>query len=113
MAWDIAKLGLTEPGLTQGRIYQLAAYMLTIALFVIGVALLRNWRNDRLGFWLNVTVAGWADAIWVLVVVLPGYVDPIRGFVPPAIFAVAAILTWFGQYRRNPIVRDRRHSNGT
>ena len=93
VAADIWHLGATEHGLAQGRLYQLAAYMLTVALFVLVVGLWRNWRNDRLGYWLNLVVAGWADSIWVAVVVLPGYVDPIRGFVPPAIFLAGAILT--------------------
>lgn len=93
VALDIWRLGATEAGLAQGRLYQLAAYMLTIALFVLVIGLWRNWRNDRLGYWMNLIVAGWADSIWVAVVVLPGYVDPIRGFVPPAIFVAGALLT--------------------
>ncbi|GFE77212.1 hypothetical protein [Novosphingobium sp. TCA1] len=93
VALDIWRLGAAQRDLAQGRLYQLAAYMLTIALFVLVVGLWRNWRNDRLGYWLNLVVAGWADSIWVAVVVLPGYVDPIRGFVPPAIFLAGAFLT--------------------
>lgn len=93
VAWDIMTLGLPEDGLVQGRLFQLAAYMLTISLFVIGVALRLNWRNDRLGYWLNLCVAGWADAIWIAVVVLPGYVGLLRGLVPPAMFVVGAVLT--------------------
>lgn len=99
VAWDIAQLGTIERGLTQGRLYQLAGYMLSISLFVLAVAFTRNWRNDRLGFWLNLVVAGWADAIWVLVVVLPGYVDPARGFVPPGIFVCGALLTALARHR--------------
>lgn len=104
VAWDIAQLGRAQTGIAQGRIFQLAAYMLTISLFVIVVAVTRNWRNDRKGFWLNLVVAGWADGIWVLVVVLPGYVDPVRGFVPPAIFLAGAVLTWLarGDLRPTP-----------
>ena len=40
---------------------------------------------ERQGYWLNLVVVGWADAIWVAVVVLPGYVDMFRGLLPPAI----------------------------
>ena len=60
---------MTQTGITQGRTLQLAAYMLAIALFAIAIAL---WRNDRLGYWLNLSVVSGADIIWVLVVVLPG-----------------------------------------
>jgi len=93
VAADIWRLGAGQHGLAQGRLYQLAAYMLTIAVFVLVVGLWRNWRNDGAGYWLNLAVAGWADSIWVLVVVLPGYVDPIRGLVPPAFFLAGALLT--------------------
>jgi len=93
VAVDIWWLGAGQRGLVQGRLYQLAAYMVTIAVFVLVVGLWRNWRNDRLGYWLNLGVAGWADSIWVLVVVLPGYVGPARGLVPPAFYVGGAVLT--------------------
>ena len=50
VAWQIYSLALAQTGIAQGRMLQLAAYMLTIALFAIVVALWRNWRNDRLGY---------------------------------------------------------------
>ncbi|MCY1167567.1 hypothetical protein [Sphingomonas echinoides] len=93
VAVDIWRLGAGQEGLAQGRLYQLAAYMLTIAVFVLVVGLWRNWRNDKPGYWLNLAVAGWADSIWVLVVVLPGYVDLVRGLVPPAFYLAGAIFT--------------------
>lgn len=97
VAWDIYGLGATESGLAQARLFQLAAYMLTIALFVVGVALLLNWKSSRVGYWLNLCVAGWADLIWVAVVVVPGYVGLVRGLVPPIVFVVAAILSTIGR----------------
>ena len=106
VAWDIAKLGLAQSGITQGRLYQLAAYMLTISLFVIVVALWRNWKNDKMGFWLNMCVAGWADAIWVCVVVIPGYVDAVRGLVPPAVFVLGLIFTTCAIRRKTRMERQ-------
>jgi hypothetical protein len=100
VAWDIYMLGTGQAGIAQGRMYQLAAYLLTLSIFVIGVAVLLNWRNSAHGFWLNLCVAGWADGIWVLVVVLPGYVGWVRGFLPPAIFLGAAVLTMLARQRR-------------
>ena len=69
------------------------AVPIVIALFAIVVALWRNWRDDRLGYWLNLAVVSWADIIWVLVVVLPGYVPLTRGHIPPA-FWLAGALCW-------------------
>ena len=93
VAWQIYTLGASEQGLAQGRLFQMAAYMLCIALFAIGIALTRNWRNDRLGYWLNLAVVSWADGVWVLVVVLPGYVPIARGLIPPAFWVTAAIFS--------------------
>ena len=93
VAHDIYILGFAQNGITQGRLHQLAAYMLCIAMFAIAVAACANWRNTELGYWLNICVVGWADGVWVLVVVLPGYVPLPRGLVPPALFVVGAILT--------------------
>lgn len=103
VAWNIFKLGEVQAGLAQGRIFQLAAYMLTISIFVICVAVFLNWRNDRRGYWLNLCVAGWADAIWLFVVVLPGYVGLIRGLVPPAVFVAGALATTLA--RQNSVMR--------
>ncbi len=100
VAWDILQLGLTQNGIAQGRTFQLAAYMLTIALFVLVVAIALNWRNRISGYWLNLCVAGWADAVWLIVVVLPGYVSLVRGVIPPAIFLAAAIASTLARQTR-------------
>jgi hypothetical protein len=99
VAWDIYELGTTQDGIARGRTFQLAAYMLTIAVFVVVIGLLLNWRNNRIGYWLNLCVAGWADSVWVFVVVLPGYVGFVRGFLPPAIFVAAAVATTIARRR--------------
>jgi hypothetical protein len=43
--------------------------------------------------WLNLCVVEWADSVWVIVVVLPGYVPLARGLIPPEIILAAANLT--------------------
>ncbi|HTV85955.1 MAG TPA: hypothetical protein VME63_11125 [Dyella sp.] len=101
VAYDIYRLGTHQAALAQGRLYQLAAYMLSIAVFAVAIAARYNWRNDRRGYWLNLCVVGWADAIWVAVVVLPGYVDLFRGLLPPAIYVAGALLTTYAQHRRS------------
>jgi hypothetical protein len=93
VAYDIYLLGSAQIGITRGRLYQLAAYLLCIAVFAIVVALVANWRNMRRGYWLNLCVIGWADGVWVLVVVIPGYVPLLRGLLPPAIFLTGVVLT--------------------
>ncbi|HEY9130950.1 MAG TPA: hypothetical protein VIM98_04270 [Dyella sp.] len=92
VAWDIRQLGVAQTGIAQGRTFQLAAYMACIALFAIVVAI-GNWHNSERAYWRNLLVIGWADAVWVAVVVLPGYVPLLRGFIPPAIYVAGACLT--------------------
>ena len=96
VAYQIYQLALANQGLVQGRLAQLALYMLSFALFAIAVALWGNWRNSRWGYWLNLLVLGWADAIWVITVVAPGYVPAARGLIPVAIYIAGAVLTTAG-----------------
>ena len=67
--------------------------MLCIAVFAVLTAAVGNWRNGKWSYWLNLIVVGWADLVWVLVVVLPGYVPLLRGLLPPAIYGLGALLT--------------------
>jgi len=59
-------------GIAQGRMLQLAAYMLSIALFAIVIAVWRLWRNDSLGYWLALAVVGWAFGVllgWLVLII--------------------------------------------
>jgi uncharacterized membrane protein len=101
VAHDIYQLGAGQSGIAQGRLYQLAAYMLSIALFAIATAVLGNWRESERAHWLNLCVVGWADGIWLLVDVFPGYVPFVRGIVPPIIFLLAAAFTSWARLVRS------------
>ena len=99
VAHDIYRLGSAQTGIARGRLYQLAAYMLCIALFAIVTGAAGNWRNGARSYWLNLIVVGWADLVWVLVVVLPGYAPLLRGLLPPAVYALGALLTTVARRR--------------
>jgi hypothetical protein len=99
VAHDIYLLGAPQTGIAQGRLFQLAAYLLTIALFAVIVGAFGNWRNNSTAYSLNLCVVGWVDGIWTLVVVLPGYVPALRGLIPPAIFVLGAALTTIDRRR--------------
>jgi hypothetical protein len=104
VAHDICILGAAQAAMAQGRLYQLAAYIFTIAVFAAVVGAFGNWRNSLKAYWLNICLVGWADGIWVLVVVLPGYVPLLRGLIPPAIFALGAILTTIARMQTAPLL---------
>ena len=88
------QLGATlEPGLVQGRVYQDAWSLFFIAISVSAIAVLLNWRNSRLGFWLNLGIASVTDIGFILHVLAPGYISMIPGIAGPVLWVFAVIFT--------------------
>jgi hypothetical protein len=52
---------------------QTAFYLAAVAATVIVLALTLNWRNDRLGFWVNGVMVGITDIPFILFVLIPAY----------------------------------------
>ena len=64
-------LGQTlEPGMVQGRIFQDALNLLFFALIAITVGVFLNWKNSRLGYWLNLVVVSVADIGFIVAVLI-------------------------------------------
>ena len=90
-------LGQTlEPGMVQGRIYQGAWNLLFFALFGIVVAILLNWKNSRLGYWLNLVVVSAADIGFVVAILMPGYVPLVPGGIGPLLWLLALAFSTLG-----------------
>lgn len=88
------QLGMTlEPGIVQGRVYQDAWNLAFFAIAVSIVAVLLNWRNSRLGFWLNFSLATVTDLGFILHVLVPGYIPMIPGVAGPVLWVFAVIFT--------------------
>jgi hypothetical protein len=85
-----------EPGMIQGRIFQDAWYLLFFALFGIVVAVTLNWKNSRLGFWLNLVVISAADIGFIIFVMVPGYVPLVPGGLGPLLWVVALAFSTLG-----------------
>lgn len=99
-AYGIYKLGTDlEPGLVQARLFQDAAFMLIIALLAMAIAVWKNWNNDRIGYWLNLSIVSVADIIFLLLVVIPGYVPLGRGLIGPALWVAAVIFSTIDRVR--------------
>ena len=92
-----------EPGMVQGRIYQDAFNLLFFAIFGIAVAVWLNWRNSRLGYWLNLVVISAADIGFIVYVLLPGYVPLVPGGLGPLLWVVAIIFSTLGILKSKPI----------
>lgn len=100
--YDEFSLGASlDPGLVQGKIYQGAWNLLFIALASILIAVMLNWRNSVLGYWLNLAVVSIADVGFLIFIFLPGYVSWVPGIFGPVLWISAAIFTTIG-VRTNP-----------
>ena len=85
-----------EPGLVQGKINQGAWDLLVFALASILIAVLFNWKNSRLGYWLNLVVVSAADIGFIVFVLIPGDVPFFPGILGPIFWVSAAIFSSIG-----------------
>lgn len=85
-----------EPGVVQGRIYQDAWNLLFFALFGIVVAVSLNWKNSRLGYWLNLVVVSAGDIGFIITILMPGYIPLMPGGLGPLLWMVALALSTVG-----------------
>jgi hypothetical protein len=91
-----------EFGLVQGKINQGAWELLFIALTGITIAIIYNWKNSRLGYWLNLLMVSIADIGFIIFVFLPGHVSFLTGILGPVFWLSAAIFSTLG-IRTQPI----------
>jgi hypothetical protein len=85
-----------DPGMLQGRIYQDAWNLLFFALFGIVVGAILNWKNSRLGYWLNLVVVSAGDIGYILFVLIPGYVPLMPGALGPILWIMAVTFSTVG-----------------
>jgi hypothetical protein len=101
-------LGQTlDPGMVQGRIFQGAWNLLFFAIFGIVVAIFLNWKNSRLGYWMNLTVVSAGDIGYIVFVLAPGYVPLMPGALGPILWILAVLFSTVG------IVSARQGGNAT
>ena len=93
-AQKVYLLGQTlEPGMVQARIFQNAWNLLFFAIFGLLVAIFFNWRNSRLGYWLNLIVVSAGDIGYIVFVLMPGYLPFMPGALGPILWVVAVIFS--------------------
>lgn len=67
---------------------------LGILALLVGVFL--NWKNSRLGYWLNLGVVGAADLGLFVFLIIPGYMALADGFPGPLLWVLAFIFSTIG-----------------
>ena len=97
-AFQVSKLGKRhKAGMVQGRIYQSVWNLAAVAVAVIVVAVVYNWVNHRVGYWLNLALTSVTDVGFLLFVVVRRYLPLWPGLLGPALWVLALIFSTLGQ----------------
>ncbi len=85
-----------EFGIIQGHVSQLAFYLLFFAIFSIVVAVTLNWKNSKLGYWLNFVPISIADIGFITLILIPGHLPLFPGSIGPILWLIALTFTTIG-----------------
>jgi len=95
-------------GLAHARLKQGGLDLGLFAVQAMAVAVVLNWRNDRIGYWLNIIVVGAVDLGYVVLVIVPGYVPAsLIPFAGPIIYVIGAMFSTAGLLRRNLAISNQ------
>jgi hypothetical protein len=98
-AFLVYKLGQRQTaGMVRGRIYQSVWNLAAFAVAAIAVAVVYNWFNNPMGYWLNLALTGVTDVGFVLFIVVPGYLPLWPGLLGPALWILAVTSSTLGQW---------------
>jgi hypothetical protein len=86
----------TMTGVASGVLAQHSGNLIVFGLFALVVGMLWNWRNRRLGYWLNLAVVSGADLSFVLAIVVPRYDTWVDGLAGPILWILGAIFSTLG-----------------
>ncbi len=93
-AMDVFKLSSGQnKGMVQGRLFQHAWNLAIIAIAAMVIAVVFNWQNSLLGYWINLITVSITDIGFVLFILVPGYIPLKRGILGPILWILAAIFS--------------------
>ena len=96
-AYSVYQLGTSlEAGMVQGRIFQAAWNLVFFALVGIIVAVIFNWNNSRLGYWINLITVSVTDIGFIAFVLVPGYLPVFPGILGPVFWVLGAVFSTLG-----------------
>jgi hypothetical protein len=82
--------------MVQGRIYQNALNLASFAIIVIVIAVVYNWENSSLGYWLNLVLASITDIGFIIYILMPGYLPLRPGVLGPLLWILATVFSTLG-----------------
>ncbi|GAA3434022.1 hypothetical protein [Kutzneria kofuensis] len=114
-AAGVVKLGDTvPPSMIQGRLFQDAWTLYSAAAVIAVVSVITIFRRWRLGYWLNLGVAGITDVGFIVLILVPGYAPlwpgvqgPVAWIIGLAFSTAAMVLTRRASTRPEPASVDR------
>lgn len=97
-AYGLFQLADTVPAsVVRARLQQDGFYLAGLATIGIIVGVWLNWRNDRVGFWMNAVAVSLGDIPFVVLVLLPGYMPFWPGVLGPALWVAGLSFTALGR----------------
>lgn len=91
LSFDLA--GQQPFGAVQSKIYQNGWNLAYVSVFSIAVAILFNWRNSVIGYWLNLITISVVDIGFLVLIYAPGHSTDLLG---PMLWLAGAVLTTIG-----------------
>ena len=85
-----------QGGMAQGRLLQSAWNLFALALAAIIVSVLLNWKNNKIGYWVNLSIISVTDIGFILFILIPGYVPIFPGIAGPVFWILGVIFTTLG-----------------
>ncbi len=88
-----------DAGMIQGRLIQNAWHLLFFGVLAIVIGVLYNWRNSRLGYWINVTTLSVVDIGFIVFVLIPYLAIMSPAILGPVFWVLAVIFSTLGYLR--------------
>ena len=98
-AYSVYQLGASlETGMIQGRIYQDAWSLLFFAVTGMVIAILWNWNNRLLGYWINLIMVSMTDIGFIAFILVPGHLPIFPGILGPVFWVLGATFSTLGMF---------------
>jgi len=96
-AHSVYQLGASlDTGMVQGRVFQDAWSLLFFALAGMIIAVKFNWKNSRLGYWINLITVSVTDIGFIAFVLMPGYLPIFPGILGPLFWLLGVLFSTIG-----------------
>lgn len=89
------------PGVVNGVFAQHSWNIFWFGVFAFIVAAAFNWRNSRVGYWLNLSVVSAADLGFIFAIMIPGYIKFSDAILGPIFWILGVIFSTIGIVSQN------------